>query len=156
ELGERGRRGGEEGPANLRPSLDQSPEIWEHVGALARRAELAWLGLLAGEDQLSSESIKRTVAQLKAELAGPAPTPLEALLVDLVAVTWLGAMHGEIAAAQVGGSVEQARYRQGRAESTQRRLLRAMKSLATLRAVTPRGLVPSSALVAFAPTKETA
>jgi hypothetical protein len=156
ELADRANRGGEQALANLRQLLDQCPEVWQHVGDLARRAELAWLGLLAGEDQLSSDSIKRKVAQLKADLAGPAPTPLESMLIDLVAVCWLGAMHGEIAAADAGGSVALGRFREGRAEGSQKRLLRAVKTLAAVRAVTPRGLVPSSSLVMFAPAKETA
>jgi hypothetical protein len=154
ELAGRANRGNERALACLRQLLDSCPEIWQQVGDLARRAELAWLDLVAGDDQMSAESVRRKVARLKSDLAGPEPTPLEALLIDQIAVTWMAAMHGEIEAASVGGSVEQARYRQSRAESTQKRFLRAMKTLATLRAVAPRGLVPSSGRKSTMPDEE--
>jgi hypothetical protein len=54
------------------------------------------------------------VSQLKADLAGPAPTPIEALLIDQVTVCWMASMHAEIEAAGPTGSLEQARFRQAR------------------------------------------
>lgn len=52
------------------------------------------------------------------------------------AYTWLAAQEGEQAAAESGGSLAQARYRLTRAESAQRRHLRAVRTLAMVRALT--------------------
>jgi hypothetical protein len=95
------------------------------------------------------------VAGLKADLAGDEPTPIEALLIDHLAACHLAAQHAEIQAASgCGGSLEQANFRLRRAESAQKRLLHATKTLATLRALVPQGLVPASPLKVFAPEKK--
>ena len=79
-------------------------------------------------------------------MAGPHATPLEKLLIDQVGVTWLAAQHGEISLAdEPGGSLQQANFRLRRAESAQRRLLNAVKTLTMVRALVPRGLLPQSA-----------
>jgi hypothetical protein len=55
--------------------------------------------------------------------------------------------HAEIqAASPAGGSLEQAAFKLKRAESSQKRLLAATKTLATLRALVPAGLVPARPL----------
>src|SRR5262249_21297923 len=93
----------------LKSFLDLNPQIWQRAGDLTAVAERAWVELIAGEDQFRTESVKRRLAELKDQLKGPHPTALEALLVDLVGVAWLGVQLAEIQAANPsGGSLDQA------------------------------------------------
>jgi hypothetical protein len=131
----------------LKTFLDRNPGIWGKAGDLAAVAERAWVELIAGQDVFRTESVKRRIAELKDQLKGPHPTALEALLVDLVGVAWLGVQHAEIqAASPSGGSLDQAAFKLRRAESSQKRLLAATKTLVTLRALVPQGLVPARPL----------
>jgi hypothetical protein len=132
--------------AGLRKLLDEKPEIWRTVGNLSALAEKCWIGLLGNGNKLAEESIPRRLKELKAELAGHHPTPLEKMLIDLIGVTWLAAQHGEISAAgPPGASLQQANFRLRRAESAQRRLLNSVKMLTMVRALVPRSLMPLSA-----------
>jgi hypothetical protein len=98
---------------------------------------------LSSGNTLIEESVSRRLKELKAELRGPRATALEELIIDLIGITFLAAQHGEIAAASpLGGSIQQANFRLRRAESAQRRFLNAIKTLAMLRALLPRGLRP--------------
>jgi hypothetical protein len=124
----------------LRKLLDGKPEIWKKVGDVSALAERAWVELLSPGNQLLAESIPRRLKELKSSLAGPSPTPLEATLIDYMAITWLAAHHGELAAAEVGGSPEVARLRLRRAESAQKRFTAAVKTLSLVRALVPPGL----------------
>jgi len=131
----------------LKSFLDLNPHIWQRAGDLTAVAERAWVELIAGEDQFRTESVKRRLAELKEQLRGAHPTALEAVLVDLVGVAWLGVHHAEIqAASPAGASLDQAAFKLRRAESSQKRLLAATKTLATLRALVPQGLVPARPL----------
>jgi hypothetical protein len=55
----------------------------------------------------------------------------------------------------VGSSLEQAAFKLKRAESSYRRLLAATKTLATLRALVPQGLVPAQPFRLHDPDKKT-
>jgi hypothetical protein len=126
--------------AGLRRLLDNNAQIWQRAGDVGARAERAWVDLLAAGNQLAAESIPRRLRELKAELAGPDPTSLEKLLVDLIAISWLATCDAEATAAEVGGSLSQAALRLRRAESAQRRHLAALKALATVRSLGPAAL----------------
>ena len=126
----------------LRRTLDTQPEIWERAGNIALLAERAWIDAVSEGNKFLEESVHRRLDTLKAEIAGSGPTPIEKILIDLIGVTWLASFHAESAAAQPDGSAQQAAIRSRRAESAQRRFLRAIKMLTTLRALVPRGLMP--------------
>ena len=126
----------------LRKILDKYPSIWRVTGDVAALTESAWVRLLAAGNSLAAEAIPRRLKELKAELADVQATPLEKLVVNYLIVAWLAAQHGESAAAEVGGSLEQARFRLARAESAGRRLGSAVKMLTLIRALAPRGLLP--------------
>jgi hypothetical protein len=142
----RANRGDQAALADLRGFLDAHPEVWRTCGDLGKYAERAWLGLVSGE-VLGTESIRRHVEQLRADLAGPRPTAMEQLLVNQVITCHLAVTHAEIAAARPGGSsVQQLVVRMKRCESTQRRYLGALRALAHIRAALPQGLVPVNQL----------
>lgn len=124
----------------LRKLLDQHPELWHSVGDLGAFAERAWIDLVAGGNKLVEQASTRRLNELKAQLAGSNPTTLETLVSDLVALNWLVVQEANMAAANPPGkNLPLATYRLRRAESAQRRFASATRSLATLRALLPRG-----------------
>src|SRR4051794_11445512 len=79
-LGRRAEQGDGTALPELRAALDANPWVWDRYGDLAQQSQAAWLRLIAGPDLLLRESVERKAAQLRAELAGPEPSPLERLL----------------------------------------------------------------------------
>jgi hypothetical protein len=76
----------------------------------------------------------RKVADLKAELAGPAASALERLLAQRVATTWLQIAHLDALAAQAaGGSEARVKLIQRQQDAAHRRHLSAVRTLATVR-----------------------
>lgn len=128
----------------IRRILDHHPEITAYVGDVARLAERALIELLVHADPLGTEAITRHAEQMRADLEGPHPTPVERLLVAQVVATWLEVAYSQAAAAQPGGSIAQANLRVRRAEASQRRHLAAIKTLTQIRLM-PQGLVPVDA-----------
>src|SRR5262249_26467534 len=68
----------------LRRLLDETPQLWQQFGDLALQAEGATVKLVGGGNLLLCECLLRKVADLKAELAGPAASALERLLAQRV------------------------------------------------------------------------
>jgi hypothetical protein len=73
----------------LHEIFDTQPSLWEDTGNLARHAEAALAWVAAGENPITDEAIRRKLAIMRRELAGPAPTPLERLLVERVVACWM-------------------------------------------------------------------
>jgi len=139
---------------HIRKILDDHPEVWRHVGDLATLAERAWIAVLAADHPVAVESMKRTLAEMKADLAGENPTRIERLLVDQVVACWMEVNYLESVSADPGrGSLDQSAFRLKRLESAQRRYLQALKSLTELRALAPGGLTPAKALTLHDPEK---
>ena len=152
---DRARRGDPAALPALRAVLEEHPEVWRHAGDLAAHAERAWVELAVGPDLLAREALTRHLAALKAELAGPAPTPLERLLVERVAATWLQVSYADAAAAQARDvSVKQAELAMERQDRAHRRHLAAVATLATVRRLLPAAPSPrrSSPAVADPPS----
>src|SRR4051812_31120295 len=128
----------------LRAALDRQPELWKQVGDLAAHAELTMLRLAAGQDLFALEAMKRRLAVLKAELAGPSPSALEKLLVDRVGVCWLQVHYLDMQASTgpAGTSTPQGVWAQRRLDSAQRRYLFSIKQLATVRKLLRPALAP--------------
>jgi hypothetical protein len=116
----------------LRALLDHRPALWEHTQGLATQVERSWLRVIAGNDLVTQEVLSRQAALMKAQLAGPAPTPLEQLLVERIVVCWLQVQQAELRAA---GRIQQhspvlSPLEEQRLDAVHRRLLMAVKSLA--------------------------
>ena len=73
----------------LRELLAEYPTLWQRYGDLAAQAESAWVNLAAGTDLHLRESLLRQAEALREELAGPAPSPVERLLVERVVACWM-------------------------------------------------------------------
>ena len=152
ELVGRANQGEKLAVTRLRAFLDVNPWLWRRAGDLSAAAERAWIDLVVGADAFKSESVRRRLAELKEQLRGPSPTPLESMLVDLVTASWLAVQHADIAlASPAGASLGQAAFRLKRAESAQKRFLTVTKTLATLRALLPEGLVPTQPVRLYDP-----
>jgi hypothetical protein len=142
ELVRRAGEGSQACLAALRDFLDENEAIWRRAGDVGALAERVWSEVIAGENKLVQEAICRQLRELKASLGGGNPTPIETVLIDVVGVAWLASHHGAIVAAQPGGSVQQIGSRLRRAECGQRRLLAALKTLALVRSLLPRTVLP--------------
>ena len=133
-LVERAERGDESVLGELRAALDVNPWVWERYGDLAKQSQGAWLQLVAGNNLLLLESARRKAEQLRAELAGPAPSPLERLLIERIVATWLQVHYSDASYAQLKGTnPAQHTAALQRQNSAQQRYLQAVKALATVR-----------------------
>jgi hypothetical protein len=131
----------------IREVLEDHPEVWQHVGDLAALVEQAWIAVLAADHPLAAEAMRRTVMEMKADLAGEHPTRLERMLVDQVVACFLEVKYLEGVSAEPGrGSLGQAAFRLRRLESSQKRYLSAIKMLTTVRTLMPAGLAPALAI----------
>jgi hypothetical protein len=133
-LVERAEQGDETVLGELRAALDVNPWVWQRFGDLGRQAEAAWLQLVAGKNLLLLEATQRKAAQLRAELAGPAPSPLERLLIERIVACWLQVHYSDASYAQLKGTTPaQHTAALRRQNSAQQRYLQAVKALATVR-----------------------
>jgi hypothetical protein len=146
ELVGRARGGDAAALADLHRFLDSHPETWRALGDLGVIAQRAWLEVLAGADPLAAEAVRRHAEELKADLLGPGDTRAERVLVDDAVVAYLAARHAQILAARPAPAPGQAALCIKRCESAERRLQRALRSLALLRARAPGGLGPPGGL----------
>jgi hypothetical protein len=133
-LVKRAERGDESALPELRAALDENPWIWQRYGDLARQSQAAWLQLIAGPNLLLRESVERKAEQLRAELAGPGPSPLERLLVERVIACWLQTQYADAAYAQLQNpSPGQHTAALKRQAGSHQRYLHSIKTLATVR-----------------------
>jgi hypothetical protein len=141
---QRARQGDLEVLPRLRHLLDHSPELWEHYGDLSAHAEAAWIALASGSDLQFQESLARKIAALKAELSGPAPSPLERFLIDRIGATWLQVAYADAVAAQAqDASLKQVEFAMKRRDRAHRRHLTAVAALATVRRLLPAVASPA-------------
>ena len=88
ELVARARNGDAGAMAVLRPVFDEPGAADAYGGDMARRALRAAVHVVAGKDLVAKEATARKLEQLRDELAGPNPSPVERMLVENVVSTW--------------------------------------------------------------------
>ncbi len=105
------------------------------LGALASAAQKALIAAMTPGDSAAAEAIVDQVEVLRAQLAEPASSPLEALLIERVVACWLHLQHAELRYAQHLGrlTMAQGEYHQRAIERAERRYLAAIRALATTR-----------------------
>jgi hypothetical protein len=128
--------------ARLRAILDDCPEIWQRAGNLAEHAELSLVRLIAKEEWLLTESVRRCAAQMRSELAGPDPTPLEAIAVERVVACWLQLQYVDGLCAQADGELGRASFWLKRQTQANRQFHAALKSLCMIRTLLPPSSQP--------------
>lgn len=133
---ERARTGDEEAMPELRNLLDHVPSIRQALGAdLDYAVEYAISKSVGGPKNLAfREGLKRKLAELREELQGPNPSPIERLLVDRAVACWLQVQEADLGYAELKKcSFVQAEFFLKRQDRAHRRFLSAMKTLATVR-----------------------
>jgi hypothetical protein len=118
----------------LRELLDNRPELWRQFGDLADHARDALLRLAGGQSLLFRESVVRRMEELRAELAGPEPSPLEKLLVERIVLCWAQSYAADVSATeQTRGGSPDSSLALKRQTAAQNRYLSAIRQLATVR-----------------------
>ena len=125
-------------PATL-PALRQllqDPKVIDMCGGdLAAQAEGALIEKAAGKNLAFTEAIVRKLELLRAEVAGPDPTPVERLLAERVAAGWLQVHYYEALLTQKEPdlSLAQGEYHHRRLDRAHRRYLASLRTLALVR-----------------------
>lgn len=135
ELLERASQGDESAVPTIRVVLDLLPQAVGFFGGdLARDAERALLNSIAGVNLARREALQRRMDELRAELGGDNPRPLERLLVARVVLCWLHVHHADCQSNLASGaSAAHEEYLGRQQERAQRQYLAAIKCLATVR-----------------------
>jgi hypothetical protein len=118
--------------------LDRCPQLWKRCGDLAGQAQQGRLNLMGGVDLVSKESVQRQLDEMRLELSGPDPTPLESLLVQSVLPCWVQVHFADALAAQAQerqAAPPPLRWLQKCQESAGRCLTEAFKQLTLARRV---------------------
>jgi len=129
----------------LRRVLKAHPEMWHEYGDLAAQPQESWMHLTAGNNLLLHESLRLKSQELRADILGEKPSPLERLLVERVVATWLQVNYADVAFAQSnkpGVALSMLKQLQQRQESAQRSHLAAIKQLALVRKLLKPALSP--------------
>ena len=118
----------------LQRALDSNAALWRGYGDLAAHAEASLAMLAAGPNLLLAESLKRKLAELKAELGGDSPPALERLLIERVTATWLQTNYFDGLLAQAAGAGEaRLKVLRQQQDAAHRRHLAGIKQLAVVR-----------------------
>jgi hypothetical protein len=114
--------------------LIKQPHILEIFGNLSKYAENTLIGKFTGKNLAYAEGLRTKLDSLRTELAGPAPSPLERLLADRIALCWLHLYHLEaVFAAKDSVSLDLGMYYQKSIDRAHKRYLSAIKTLAVIR-----------------------
>jgi len=135
---QRARKGDESALPAVREMLKSAGAVDRLGGDLSRMAEQALIRAATGENLSWREALILKLDLLRDELAGPAPVPLERLLVDRVVACWLQMHHADLILAQQGGkwTLAQADYHQRTRDRAHKRYVSAIKALALVRKLT--------------------
>jgi len=120
----------------IRRLLSGRPDIWKSWGDLYTRAVNKWATLASGRNLMTRECVLRKVMQVREALIEAPGSPLEELLAQQVALSWLqttwaAAMYAE--QGMLNPSLPILQFADKRMDSAQRRLLAATKQLAIVR-----------------------
>jgi hypothetical protein len=135
DLLERAKHGDESVSKQVREWLMICPEFAQSYGGdLSQITERLLCTAVAGNDIPFREAIKLKMKTLRQDLAGPAVTPLEALLIDRIVICWLQVQTADLAHAKgEAQTIALETFQLRRQDSANRRYLAAIRSLATIR-----------------------
>jgi hypothetical protein len=109
------------------------PAQLQHAAGLAEAVERAWTARIAGQDPGLGAVLAGQLDALRAELTAPGATPLEQLLINRVAVSWLQCLDADAAALVPDAAPAAARLALQRQDRAQRRHLDAIRMLTLVR-----------------------
>ena len=133
-------KGDERALPKLREILDEAPSLARELLDPAKIAERSAVGLYSSnEDLLAQEALPRVLQEMRSELEGVAPSPLERLLVERVVATWLQVQCYETLYAQNATKMTMAwgEHHQRRIDRAHNRHLSAVRALAQVRKMGP-------------------
>jgi hypothetical protein len=116
---------------------------WKNAGDVAEQVIGNAIESLTNGNALLDEAVGRNLAALETELLGEHSGPIERLLVARVLVAWIQAHEADRAYynwRDKHGGASAGAFSLRRQESTQRRLLAALRALATVRGLIPGAL----------------
>jgi hypothetical protein len=115
------------------PTAEPPAEAIRQCISIAAAAERAWLRRICPDAPGDRAALAGQMAELRAELSGPEPPPLERLLVERVALTWvqLMAMESTCASRKLDPAVL-ARFEKRR-DQAHSRYIQAIKAIAQIR-----------------------
>jgi len=89
-LSEKAERGDREARKELRRAVRESaPEVIFRASDIGRRGQWALIKTVSANDPLTEETLVARLEQMRAEVAGPDPSPLEVLLTERICSLWL-------------------------------------------------------------------
>ena len=89
-LSEKAEAGDKEARKELRRLVRaSSPEVIAEASGIARRAEWMLVKTISAREPLMEEALQERMHQMRSEIAGETPTPLELLLTERVVAGWL-------------------------------------------------------------------
>jgi hypothetical protein len=113
--------------------LDAAPSLAKANWSPPRHLTEIILGRYS-KDIVIQESVRRQLAELRSELEGLNPTPLERLLAERAALCWLNVYRYEsIYATSIDLTLRQAAFQERRIETAHRLFLSALRTLAQIR-----------------------
>lgn len=114
--------------------LDANPQVWQEIGDLAKHAQFSIVKAICNGNQLIAESVKRKADELRRDLSGENPSPLEKLAIERVVATFLEMQFVDIKhPADSGQNLPTARYVVQLKVGVQKRFDSALKSLLLIR-----------------------
>lgn len=118
----------------LRELLQTPKLIGLFGGDLAATAQRSFIKAIGGDNLGFKESVAKKMEMMRAELAGPDPTPVERLLVERVVACWLQVQDADTRYAQATGLSRQwLTLYMDRMDRANKRYLAALKTLAMVR-----------------------
>ena len=136
-------RGNPAAQSEVQRELDAHPEIWRSLGDLAGHAEQSFVRMIAPDNFLFAESVRRRAAEMRKELAGAFPTPLELLAAQRLVAAWMYLQHVEVRCAQAEGDLPAAKFWLVRQQQAHRVYHAAVKSLLLVRELLPAAAPPA-------------
>jgi hypothetical protein len=80
----------------IRECVKNSPNLCAEFGDPASHVERALIEQISGGEVLTSAAIAQQAAMMRRELAGAAPTRLEAMAIQRIVITWLALQNAEL------------------------------------------------------------
>lgn len=135
DLVTRGHGGDEEALARMDKVLEQIPSIAQRFGNLNIVVEEGFVERTVSNSPFRQKALRVTLKDMREELAGGNPSPLEKLGAERIASCWLQLHYAELLYNQELPNLtrEQDEYHQKRLDRLHRRYLSAMRSLAQVR-----------------------
>ena len=141
ELVKKAEKGTKKAVPEIREILREHPQLSWKLVDLSRMTEGIFIGRMSKDEDLASkETMKRQLACMREEVAGDNPSPLERLLAERVAATWLQVQlfEGVYASSMSKNmTLAQADYHQRRIDKAHNRYLSAIRALAQIRKMGP-------------------